>query len=269
MIKKAALNSYEKDVINSENLRKIRSYFAGNKINYFLSTNSTQDTAKGLADTGVKEGTVVLAERQSHGRGRFSRKWSSPEGGLWFSIILYPKISPEKNLQFSLITAISLCETLEKAFNIKPLIKWPNDIIYNKKKLGGILVESALISNRVKWTIIGVGLNVNNILSAGIRKKAVSLKNILRFRINRTNLTAEILKNFYSTYQKFKFKRFSYFKRKFQRYSLLNDRNVKIEEGGRIYSGVVKGIDENGFLWIKLKNRISRKILAGTVLKYE
>ncbi|MCX5781235.1 MAG: biotin--[acetyl-CoA-carboxylase] ligase [Elusimicrobia bacterium] len=269
MIKKAALNNYEKDLINSKSLKEIIPYFAGKKIHYFLRTNSTQDTAKGLADTGEKEGTVVLAERQSYGRGRFSRNWFSPRGGLWFSIILYPKISPEKNLQFSLITAISLCETLGKMFNIKPLIKWPNDIIYNEKKLGGILVESALISNRVKWTIIGAGLNVNNVLSAGIRKKAVSLKSILRYRINRTKLLAEILKNYYFNYKIFKIKGFKYFRTKFQRYSFLNNKNIKVEEGGRIYSGVVKEIDENGFLWIRLKNKIIRKILAGTILKYE
>jgi len=112
-------------------------------IHRFKRIGSTQERAKLLAEQGAPEGTIVRADRQTRGRGRFKRRWESPEGGLWFSMVLYPAIDPARAWQLTMVCAVALAAGIRKGAGIRVGLKWPNDIVYKTKKVGGILTETS------------------------------------------------------------------------------------------------------------------------------
>ncbi|MBM4762100.1 biotin--[acetyl-CoA-carboxylase] ligase [Bacillus sp. B15-48] len=136
--------------------------FIGRHIHHEDIVDSTQKVAHRLASDGVIEGTVVVAEEQTLGRGRLDRKWYSPKyTGVWMSIILRPRLPLQKAPQLTLVTAVAVVEAIEEVTGISPQIKWPNDILINGKKVTGILTELQADSDRINAVIIGIGMNVN------------------------------------------------------------------------------------------------------------
>lgn len=134
----------------------------GSMLKYYDVLDSTNITAKELAEKGAEEGTIVQADEQKLGRGRLGRVWKSPaQSGLWFSIILRPKMEPQYGAQITLLTAVALVEAIKSATGIKTWIKWPNDILVKGKKIAGILSEMKLAEEGIDYIIIGIGLNVN------------------------------------------------------------------------------------------------------------
>lgn len=165
----------------------------GSKILHFSEIDSTMDYCKKLALSGEPEGTIVSAEFQNTGRGRFSRKWISPHGeNIQMSILLRPKINhlPYLNMAASL----AICETTELITKATTHIKWPNDVQVNNKKLAGILIESSINGNQVDYSILGIGLNVNMDISPhpDINQIATSLKDITNNIIDK-NIVLKIL----------------------------------------------------------------------------
>src|SRR5471030_3146594 len=152
----------------------------GRDIRVFEETTSTNDVIEKLARDGVKEGVVVFAESQTKGRGRLGRKWISPaHKGLWFSILLRPDLRPQETTQLTVAAATALRRAIESETNLKPEIKWPNDILIGGKKIAGILTELSAEVDRVKHIILGIGVDVNldaNEFPAELRKTATSLK---------------------------------------------------------------------------------------------
>jgi BirA family biotin operon repressor/biotin-[acetyl-CoA-carboxylase] ligase len=110
---------------------------------------------------GINEGTIIIAERQSAGKGRLGRRWFSPVGGIWLSIILYPQLSPSYIPRITLMTAVAIVKAIERCAQIKAQIKWPNDILINEKKVGGILTEMSAELDMINWVVVGIGINVN------------------------------------------------------------------------------------------------------------
>jgi len=140
----------------------LKTAFVGRNLHYFDSVDSTQKIAQALAYENTDEGTVVIAEEQTAGRGRMDRKWYSPKySGIWMSIILRPKLPIPKAPQLTLIAAVAVVQAIEEVTGILPEIKWPNDILANGKKLTGILTELQAESDRINSIIIGIGVNVN------------------------------------------------------------------------------------------------------------
>ena len=133
----------------------------GRTILFFRELSSTNDIAKELALQGAAEGTVTVAETQIRGRGRIEREWFSPKGGLWFSIILRPKISPKDAPKLTLMMSVAVAHALSKMFDLATEIKWPNDVLVKNKKICGILTEANTRGNQVQFVIIGVGVNAN------------------------------------------------------------------------------------------------------------
>ena len=132
-------------------------------IHYFATLPSTNDLAKELGAGGAPEGTLVVAEGQTHGRGRLGRTWDSPPlSGLYVSVVLRPPIPPLEMPQITLTAAVAVVRALSRATGLKAGIKWPNDILLNGKKAGGILTEMETETDRVRYLVVGVGLNVNN-----------------------------------------------------------------------------------------------------------
>ena len=132
------------------------------------TTESTNTVAMELGKQGAAAGTLVIAESQTKGRGRLSRTWISPKGtGLYFSIILRPKLDLEDLPKITIAAGVAICKALEKATSVAPQIKWPNDILVDNKKCGGILTEAGpLTASDLPLVILGVGLNISTPLSA-------------------------------------------------------------------------------------------------------
>lgn len=140
---------------------KSNSKIIGRRVHYYKELESTQDLAVCMAEKGPLNGTVILAERQLKGRGRLERKWISPKGGIWLSIILSPRISPQKSSFLNLAAALAVCDSIIERTKLSPTIKWPNDILINHKKVSGILLDIAIRELKVEYAVVGIGINVN------------------------------------------------------------------------------------------------------------
>ena len=266
MKKQIFLRNGEKDLIVPA---RIEPKTLQSGISCYDSVTSTQDVGKIIADRLSNKPRTIVANAQKKGRGRFHRSWASPKGGLWYSTVLFPKFAPGENNQLSLLTAVALCKTLERIFKIRPLIKWPNDILLNGKKLAGILTETAYSAHKLKWAVIGIGLNVNNSLPGELNKEATSLKKLFNKRINRTKLISEILVDFWKYYDAYQKHGFRYFHKDFEKRSVLKNKKVRIAVSGRVFKGVAQKIEKDGSLLLAIAKDIKKSISSGTVIEYE
>jgi len=131
----------------------------GKKIYYFDSVDSTQNQALKLASDAKNDGAVIIAQSQTGGKGRDGRRWVSPKGGIWLSVILHPDFDISVATLFPLASSLALSNAIEKIFKIKPELKWPNDVNIKGKKVAGILVDASLESNKIENLVLGVGVN--------------------------------------------------------------------------------------------------------------
>jgi len=170
----------------------------GKKLFLFDSIDSTNTCAKALAETNCEEGTVVIAEMQTAGRGRLGRTWSSDSGkNLLFSILLRPAISIEQSGLLSLLAAVATSSAIESVLGIKTFCKWPNDLLFEGKKCCGILLESSITAKTFQYAIVGIGLNVNQPqFPDELNARATSLIAASGNSINRTMLLKSILEYF-------------------------------------------------------------------------
>jgi len=238
----------------------------GKKVLYFDSLSSTMDTAMQLGLKGMAEGTLVIAETQSKGRGRLGRIWFSPKyKGIYLSLILRPKISPEKAPILTLLTAVSICEAIKEVTGLVCEIKWPNDIMLHNKKLGGILTELNAEVDAVNFVIIGFGLNVNNDKKSLI-STATSLKEQLKENINRLLLLQEILRKIENNYLGLEKKGAAAIIEKWRQNNITLGRRVKAYYHKEHVEGLAQDIDADGGLIIRNDAGLRQKIMAGDVI---
>ena len=133
--------------------------FIGKRIYYFDSMDSTQNFAVEIAPNRKENGTVVISKKQTEGMGRLKRKWKSPVGGIWLSVIIHPKFSTSQITLVPIATSLALHKAVEKVLGIKPMLKWPNDLTLKKKKVAGILLDTSIQSNKIEFLVLGVGIN--------------------------------------------------------------------------------------------------------------
>jgi len=137
----------------------LKTKIIGQRAYYFDLIDSTQNQALKMADEPANNGTVIIAAKQTGGKGRSGRKWISPKGGIWLSIILQPKFDISITTLFPIASALALSNALEKTLKISPELKWPNDLTIKGKKIAGMLVDVSLESNRIENMVLGVGIN--------------------------------------------------------------------------------------------------------------
>ncbi len=145
------------------------------KIVHYRRLRSTNTTAYRLAQQSAPEWTVVVADVQTKGRGRGRKTWESPNGGLWFSILLRPTISTLRLPLLQFLAAIATRQVLENETGVNVKLKWPNDLVLGNAKLGGILIESKTLADRISFAILGIGLNINQ-SKAQLPPEAISLR---------------------------------------------------------------------------------------------
>lgn len=183
---------YPKAIDHLQIEQQLQGHRLGNVIHHYDVVDSTQVIAKQLAEEGAAEGTVVLAEQQVKGKGRLGRHWHSPYAkGIWMSVILRPQIPIQLAPQLTLLTAVALCRAMRTYSGLEIGIKWPNDLLYQGKKLSGILLESSAEDQMLKYVIAGIGIDAN--LSAHdydeqLALKATSLRLLMGKEIDRTEL---------------------------------------------------------------------------------
>ncbi|HCI29627.1 MAG TPA: biotin--[acetyl-CoA-carboxylase] ligase [Fervidobacterium sp.] len=164
----------------------------GEEIEVLYEVDSTNEFLKKNYKS-FHDGAIVVAIKQTAGKGRMGRTWYSPEGGLWYSVLFKPKIHVNLHV-YTKIFSIAIIEVLNK-LRVKAYIKWPNDIYYNDKKLCGILAESVSLNDRVVAIVIGIGMNVNNEIPEELKQSAIVLKDIVKKKVKITYLLDEINKH--------------------------------------------------------------------------
>ena len=138
---------------------KVKTNYIGKRIYYFEEINSTQNFALQIASNKKENGTVVIGQKQTDGKGRLNRKWISPEGSISFSIILQPRFTIGESVLMPILASISLSNAIKKNLKLETTVKWPNDITINGKKVGGILIDASFQSNSIESLVLGVGIN--------------------------------------------------------------------------------------------------------------
>ncbi|MBZ2175814.1 biotin--[acetyl-CoA-carboxylase] ligase [Schnuerera sp. xch1] len=246
----------------------LKTNFIGKNIEYFHSIPSTNIKAKEIAYS-KEEGTIVIAEEQTQGKGRIGRNWASPKGkGIWVSIILKPNMNPDKVPKMTLIGAAAISKAL-KNMGIKSYIKWPNDIIIGGKKVCGILTEMNYKRDMISYVIMGIGMNVNldeDDFNDELKDKATSLKITTGTEIDRSKLLASILNYFENLYIPFEEKDDLSETIKISReQSILINREVRIIKGNEEKTGKVLDIDNEGKLVIRYEDDKIEKVFSGEI----
>ena len=259
------------DVLHADDLlsRLGKTRTVGRDIRVFQETTSTNDIIEKLAHDGVKEGVVVFAELQSKGRGRLGRKWVSPaRKGLWFSVLLRPKLRPQAVTQLTIAAATALVRAIHSETGLTLEIKWPNDICIHGKKVAGILTELNAELDTVKYVILGIGVDVNqgaNEFPADLRKLATSLKLEVGETLDRAELAAEILRELDGVYSRICSGQFEAVADEFaERYKTIG-RDVAITVGERCLRGRAESLDADGALLLRTQHGHLERIIGGDV----
>ena len=148
-----------KHLLPWEITENLNTKFIGKRIYYFDNIDSTQNFAIKIAPNKNENGTVVISKRQTLGRGRLKRKWKSPVGGIWLSVIVHPQFRTSQITLVPIATSLALHKAIEKVFGIKTALKWPNDLTLKKKKVAGILLDTSIQSNKIEFLVLGIGIN--------------------------------------------------------------------------------------------------------------
>ncbi len=227
----------------------------GQEMEYVESCTSTQIIAHQLAQEGAPDGTVVLTETQTAGRGRMARKWdSAAHKGVWMSIILRPNVPPQKAPQFTLVTAVAIVRAIEEVTALQPNIKWPNDILLNGKKCTGILTELQSDADGIQALIVGIGLNVNQDkedFDLEVQDIATSLKMKSGQTVNRQELVRAVL--FYTELytQMYIDEGFGMLKILWESYSTTIGQPVRARMTNHTLEGIAEGISDDGVLQLR------------------
>ncbi|MCR5757772.1 MAG: biotin--[acetyl-CoA-carboxylase] ligase [Selenomonas sp.] len=231
--------------------------------------DSTNNEAKRLARNGAVEGTVVVAESQTGGKGRLERKFFSPKGkGIWFSVILRPKFLPQEAPKCTLMAAVAVARAMEE-FGLEPGIKWPNDLLYENKKLVGILTEMSAEMDGINYIVIGTGINVNidqSDFPGDIRDVATSLSMMKGEQLPRVKFFQAVLRAMDDLYGKVQREGFAPVLEEWRKYSITLGQEVKVigVRDGEVYFGKAVDIDADGALLVDTAEGRQR-VLAGDV----
>jgi len=243
--------------LSEEVLFELNTNIVGKNVHYFRTLESTNLFAKELIKKKAEEGTIVVADIQTKGRGRKDRSWFSPEGGLWFSVILYPNIPTQYAMLITMATSISIVQAIKELTGLSAVIKWPNDLLLEGKKICGILTELDAELDRINYSVVGVGINVNNVLEDELCNKANSIFNIYNSKISRVDLLRLIIKYLDVNYAKLISNDYNYIRELWFENTDIIGRNVRLKLEKYEIEGIVIDIDDTGALILE---NIDKKI---------
>jgi len=254
-------------LLGKEILYHLRTKTFRGPIYHFDTTVSTNDLAKKLGVQGAPEGTLVVAETQTGGRGRLGRSWHSPPGlGLYASLLLRPPLPPSELPPITLSTAVSLVRTLSRSVGLTPGIKWPNDLIVKGKKLGGILTEMETESDQIRYLIVGLGLNVNNAdFPPELADTATSLFREKGRTFQRVPLLQAWLEEFENLYMQFLARGFPEILEEWKQHSVTLGKYVAVRQGARHLEGLALEVAPDGALLLETAAGEVMKATSGEI----
>ena len=254
-----------------EIIRDLKTENIGKRVYYFEELDSTQNFAQQIAADKKENGTIVIAEKQTSGRGRLDRKWTSPKGGIWFSLIIHPKFDVSSSTLIPILSAVALSKSIKKILGVETEVKWPNDIILNGKKVAGILVDASVQANNIDYLILGIGINFD-IDTKKLEKRLSKTPNFygvnsLRGNNNKTPpkiLLKEFLFQFEKNLSSLDKGEKAKIVKEWTKNAAGIGRKITINTSSGKISGISQGIDTDGALKIKTKKKIER-VLVGDV----
>jgi BirA family biotin operon repressor/biotin-[acetyl-CoA-carboxylase] ligase len=259
------------DALHADDLlaRLGKTKVVGRDIQVFEQTTSTNDVVEKLARDGVKEGVAVFAESQTKGRGRLGRVWQSPtHKGLWFSVLLRPNLRPQETTQLTVISATALRRAVKTVTGLNADIKWPNDLLIGGKKAAGILTEMSAELDRVRYIIIGIGVDVNQSAAEfpeELKKIATSLKIEAGAEVCRAELATEILRELDRDYARINAGKFSEVADEWEAACVTIGKNVAVHTGDRKFRGRAEALDDDGALLVRTEHGHLERVIGGDV----
>ena len=243
----------------------------GKRIYHFDTINSTQSFATELATKPQENGTIVIAEKQTQGRGRLGRKWTSPKGGIWMSVILRPEFEVSLSTLFPMVSSLALAIAIEKVLKIKPQIKWPNDLTINDRKVAGILVDASIESGKIDYLILGVGIN----FKIDVKEVEKNIKNTGNYygvdtlvtKDNKTNparLVQVFLLELEKLYNLLSEGNSDYIIKQWTKRSSTIGKTISVTSSTGLIHGKATKIDKDGALVISTKGK-TRRVFVGDV----
>ena len=242
----------------------------GRKIYYFDKIDSTQNFALELAQKPHENGSLVIAERQTHGRGRLNRRWVSPKGGIWMSILLKPNFESSYTSLFPMVTSLALAVSIEKTLKIKTELKWPNDLTIKRKKIAGILIDASIESNKIDYIIIGIGINFKikpEIVTKSIKsQRNYGITTLIKKdqNANPIELVQQFLFELEQSYNRVVSDSIGQIRKEWSKRSSTIGKNITATTTTGILKGKAIGIDKTGALLLSNKGKVQR-LLAGDI----
>ena len=234
----------------------------------FSEVTSTNDIASQLIAKGAPEGTLVTAEAQTKGRARQGRVWTTSQGkALAFSLVLKPRLSSQEIAGITLASAVAVAQTLE-VFDLKPQIKWPNDLLLKGKKVCGILTEVGPRHDNRQSVILGIGINLNQgakDFPLAIRSLATSVYRASGHRVDRVEFLQKLMANLETVYGWMNEKKFSWVLAEWRKRSVTLDQRVKVTQIAKTFEGRVVDIDPRGFLLVRRETSLTETVLSGDI----
>ncbi len=239
------------------------------QVHWFADVDSTQRAARDLARGGAPEGTVVIAERQSAGRGRLGRQWHSPPGlNLYCSVVLRPALAPAAVPQLALVAGVAVAAAVAEETGCHPALKWPNDVLLEGRKVAGVLTEMDAEVERVHHVIAGIGVNLNAPLGSfprALRPKASSLLAVTGSRVDRAAFTGRLLAALEARYGRYLAVGFPSVRTEWESYSRMTGTAVRVASPGGEVGGTVLGLDDDGALRLRRDDGQIVRVVAGEV----
>jgi len=252
-----------------ELLPKLNTRSFGRNLRLFDVVGSTQDELRALAEQGAPEGTVVIAEQQTSGRGRMGRAWVSPAGkGVWMSLLLRPSVPLPLTPQLTLLAAVALSRAITRLVPLTIGIKWPNDLLVDGRKISGILLESAAEDERLRYVVVGLGISANLDVEdypEELLERAISLKMASGQPVSRSELIAAVLEQFEQLYALYLEQGFAPIRALWEAHAVTLNRTVTLTTPQGLIDGVPRELDDMGGLRVELPDGSFRTIYSAEV----
>ncbi|MBI4435875.1 MAG: biotin--[acetyl-CoA-carboxylase] ligase [Candidatus Omnitrophica bacterium] len=254
-------------LLSEELMWNLKTELIGRQVLSYDMVASTNDVAYDLGKKGAREGTVVVSEGQTKGKGRLGRSWVSPKGkGIYFSILLRPILPPQSIPKLTLLAALSVARAIRQITNLTPQIRWPNDLLLNGKKVSGILTEMSAEQDRVHFVVVGIGVNVNT-TAEFLPKEGTSLKIETGSFISRIPLAQSLLEAFDTLYRDFKEGKTDEALEECRKLSAILGTHVTVEQVHGKKEGYAVDIDSEGALLLRFDDGVTERILSGDLVK--
>lgn len=243
--------------------------FMGRKIYFYPSLDSTNIKAFELGRAGAPEGTAIIADSQSKGKGRVGRKWESPPGvNLYTSVILRPDISPLHAQNLTFLAAVAVAETVEAFCLRRPTVKWPNDILIDSRKVAGILMEMDSEADRIHFVIAGIGVNINikeRMFPDYIKAIATSIAEKRGTEVGRAEFTRGLYSNIEKWYKIYLKNGFTPVLDAWRGFFDAEGRMIRVVSFNRTIEGMCAGVDSDGALLVRLSSGAVERVISGDV----